>query len=88
MTQKVVAMIQQRALHRTPALIINRRHATMEPDIIVRVTTITPRVNHTVLRPVFEGFLKKPFLASLAVVLRKQFFASFDSVCFLMCGWI
>lgn len=46
-------------------------HATilvMERVTTVHVTAIIPRVNPTATCPAFEDFLKRPFLASLAVV--------------------
>lgn len=64
MTQKAVDMNQQREARR--ARIISRRLATTPIATPAHVTATTPRVNRT--RHSFEGFLKRLFHASLAVV--------------------
>lgn len=44
-------------------------HQAMDHAIVVTVhDTVTIRVNHTITRPFSEDYLKKLFLASLAVV--------------------
>lgn len=75
MTQRAVAMIQPRA-HLTPARTISHRETTratiplaiMDRATQAHATATIPRVNPTVTRPSFEDFLKRLFLASLAVV--------------------
>lgn len=64
MTQNAVDMSQRREAQR--ARTISRR-ATTEHVTPARVTATIPRVNHTVTRPSFEDYLKRLFLASLAV---------------------
>lgn len=69
---RTVAMIQQRA----PARIINRAEITpidTRRATQARVTATTPLVNQTATRPCFEGFLKRHFLASLAVDWESSF---------------
>lgn len=78
MTQRAVAMIHPRA-HLTRARTISHREttratirettlATMDRATQAHATATIPRVNPTVTRPSFEDFLKRLFLASLAVV--------------------
>lgn len=67
MTQKAVVMIRRETHPRTRVLIINRlaiiRPANTLRDMLARDIAIILRVN-----PSFEDFLKRLFLASLAVV--------------------
>lgn len=67
---RTVDMIQRRAHRLTPARIISRVVITpivIHRATVARVTATILRVNHTVTRPCFEDFLKRLFLASLAV---------------------
>lgn len=77
MMQRVVAMIQQRVRHTlTLDLIISRAITRAMERVIVVLDTATIPVNHTVHRPSLKGYLKKHFLAFLAVVKLK--------ICFLV----
>lgn len=75
--------------HGTIRLAITRP-GTTRPEITRRAmrahataTVTIPRVNHQELRLSFEGFLKRPFVASLAVDCKSSFLASFEwFVCF------